>query len=378
MSEKRKIVIDDAIPFAKSMFSPLGEVVLMPGRAIDAACVADADALIVRSRTQVNAKLLENSTVSFVGSSVVGLDHIDQAWLKARRIAFYSAQGCNANSVAEFVITALLELAEDKDFDLSQKTLGIVGVGQVGRRVCEKATALGMTCLVNDPPKVKQHPELAPHFVALDTCLQADIITFHTPLTLEGEFATHHLLSAERLAQIRPDQVIVNAARGGIIDEDAWSQTPTLANLIDCWENEPFIHKALYKTAYLATPHIAGHSLDAKIAGGEMVYHALCQHWRVTPKTHWQTLLPADPEPITLAKQGRLQSKLFDALKTTHNPRNDDLAIRRDDLQQLYQEYELYRRNYPVHREWPAHRFMASDDDALNNLLISLGFKRTS
>ncbi|MDG6779056.1 4-phosphoerythronate dehydrogenase [Thiomicrorhabdus sp. zzn3] len=370
----KKIVIDDAVPYAESMFSPLGEVVLIPGRNITPDSVRNADALIVRSRTQVNQALLENSAISFVGSTVVGLDHIDQAWLKQNNIHFYSAQGCNANSVAEFVITSLLELAEDKGFDLSQKTLGIIGVGHVGSLVHHKAEQLGIQCLLNDPPKVERHPEMADQYVSLDQALQADIITVHTPLTQTGKHPTHHLISAEKLQQIRPQQILVNAARGGIIDEQAWINTQTLANIIDCWENEPFINPQLYSLAYLATPHIAGHSLDAKVDGGRMVYEQLCRFWDEPITDNWQQQLPPPPEPITPPLNSSVQTRLFNTLIQTHNPRVDDRAIRDAEIENLYNKYESYRRNYPIYYEWKRHKFYKTGDKKFNNLLISLGF----
>jgi len=281
--DARTIIIDDAVPYAHEMFGHLGQVILLPGSEINANAVKSADALIVRSRTQVNHALLAESQVRFVGSTVVGLDHIDQAYLASRDITFYSAQGCNANSVAEFIITAIVELAEHFNFQIKDKTLGIIGVGHVGSLVHKKATALGMTCLLNDPPRALMQ-ETSPHnkqkalaFVDLETCLTADIITVHTPLTKTGQHKTLDLLSAHHLKNIKPSQILINAARGGIINEAAWTSTQTQANIIDCWENEPAISHALYQTAYLATPHIAGHSLEAKVAGSEMVYHALCQ-----------------------------------------------------------------------------------------------------
>jgi erythronate-4-phosphate dehydrogenase len=371
----RHIIIDDAIPYAEAMFSHLGKITLLPGRDISRQHLMDADALVVRSRTQVNAALLDGTPVKFVGSTVVGLDHIDQPYLHNNGIHFYSAQGCNANSVAEYIMTCLFDLAEHKGFELTEKTLGIIGVGHVGSLVHEKAQKIGMRCLLNDPPRAEPLPENANQFVDLETCLQADILTFHTPLTHDGKYPTHHLLNQAGLAKIRADQIIINAARGGIIDEAAWQATPTLANIIDCWENEPNIDEGLYQTAYLATPHIAGHSLDAKIAGGRMVYEQLCQFWGITPQETWHVHLPTLPPAIILNTEGSLQHQLYNTLKAVYDPRNDDLAIRRKNIEETYKNYELYRRNYPIHREWHQHRFLPSQNTALNNLLISLGFQ---
>ncbi|MDX1352268.1 MAG: 4-phosphoerythronate dehydrogenase [Thiomicrorhabdus sp.] len=373
----KKIIIDDAVPYAQAIFSHLGDVITLPGKAIDAQAVKDADALIVRSRTQVNESLLKDSSVEFVGSTVVGLDHIDQNYLKTNHITFYSAQGCNANSVAEFIITALYQLAEQFNFDLQQKTLGIIGVGNVGSRVYKKAQTLGIKCLLNDPPRLENEPGLVANsdFTDLDSCLKADIITVHTPLTFDGKHPTHQLISAEKLQHIKPNQILINAARGGIINEQAWVNTPTLCNIIDCWENEPNINEALYKKALLATPHIAGHSLDAKIAGSVMVYEQLCQHWGQTQQHDWQNTLPKPPQPITLGIEPTLQATLNNLFKLTHNIRQDDLAIRSNNIAEVHNKYENYRRNFPIYREWHQHTVNKTQQPKLNNLLKSLGFK---
>ncbi|VAW45875.1 Erythronate-4-phosphate dehydrogenase [hydrothermal vent metagenome] len=378
MNSPKTLIIDDAIPYAQEIFSHLGRVITVPGKEIQAHTVRHADALIVRSRTQVNQSLLQNSRIQFVGSTVVGLDHIDQRYLQQHNIPFYSAQGCNANSVAEFIIATLLDLAEHFQFNLFKKTLGIIGVGHVGKLVHQKATALGLTCLLNDPPRARFEKDKGGeknNFVSLEACLTADIITFHTPLTTKGEDATLDLLSAERLKAIQPHQILINAARGGIINESAWQHTPTLANVIDCWENEPNISPPLYQTAYLATPHIAGHSLDAKVAGSSMVYHALCKAWNKPPQTDWQQNLPPLPPVIQLEKKESHQATLHALFKQTHNIQHDDQAIRADNIQQVHQKYEHYRRNYPIYREWHCHTIKTQNDPAHSKLLKALNFR---
>ena len=296
--------------------------------------------------------------------------------VKTNAIEFYSAQGCNANSVAEFVISALYDLAETKQFDLSQKTLGIIGVGHVGSLVYEKASILGITCLLNDPPRQRKHAleNQQDSFVDLDTCLKADIITFHTPLTRSGEDATFNLLSAERLAKIQPHQILINAARGGIINEAAWCQTKTLANVIDCWENEPNIAESLYKCAYLATPHIAGHSLEAKVAGSEMVYQALCDFWKTPTQQAWKKNLPSAPPEIVISEKGSDQAILNSIFKQTHDSHQDDAAIRANSMTEIHNKYEFYRRNFPVYREWKCHSVRETNHENINKLLRTLGF----
>jgi len=374
-NQPKTLVVDDAIPYAQAIFSHLGQVVLRPGRQICQQDLQHADALIVRSRTQVNAELLDNTQVSFVGSTVVGLDHIDQPYLKQKGIAFYSAQGCNANSVAEYIMTNLVNLVYQKQFSLSTKTLAIIGVGHVGQRVAQKAQALGMTCLLNDPPRQRQTGDN--QFVDLETALTADIITVHTPLTTEreaGEEATLDLISAARLKQITPNQILINAARGGVINEAQWCQTPTLANIIDCWENEPNISRQLYQVAAIATPHIAGHSLDAKIAGSEMVYQALCHDWQTTPSQVWRAHLPDTPGPIETNVTGHLETDLYRLLKHCYRPDEDDAALRKVTSETFEDQYESYRRQYPIRREWHQHPIISTPSAQFNHQPERLGF----
>lgn len=380
----KKIVIDDAVPYAKEMFASLGEVVCLPGKDIDAQAVKYADALIIRSRTQINHELLSESQVQFIGSTVVGLDHIDFDYLANTEIKFYSAQGCNANSVAEYVINCLVALAEQQQFQLAEKSLAIIGVGQVGKRLQAKAAALGMSVLLNDPPRQEQEPENQSVFCSLETALEADIISLHTPLTTSGGHPTAKLLNTERLKGLRSDQILINAARGGIVDETAWSRTKLQAKLIDCWQNEPNIAADLYYAADLATPHIAGHSLDAKIAGSEMAYQALCQFWQQPTQNAWQAHLPERPKTIEIAPKNHInkidtseynwQSQLNQVLQACYQPWQDDLAIRSTDIEQVQAQFEYYRRHYPIYREWHQQTVTSTQDQNLNKLLIKLGF----
>ena len=370
---KNQIIIDDAVPYPQALFGHLGQVECLPGREINAERVKNADALIVRSRTQVNAELLSGSHVQFVGSTVVGLDHIDQAWLAQQGIRFYSAQGCNANSVAEYIMAALFYLVETQGLDLSSKTIGIIGVGHVGRLVAEKAQALGLNCLLNDPPRAAL--EGASGFVSLDQVLtQADIITVHTPLTQDGDYPTRHLLNADNLALLRPNTVLINAARGGIIDEQAWLSTPTFANIIDCWEHEPTINAELYRHATLATPHIAGHSLEAKTNGSVMVYQQLCQFWGIEMQQKWQTHCPPAPAPLHAPAQQPTAQAIAQVIKQAYDIQHDDHAIRQADISQVHAQFETYRRQYPIRREWALHRLPLTPDSTLNHHLQQLGF----
>ena len=330
-------MIDDAVWGFDQIFSEFGEVVTLPGRQISNESLQDCDALIVRSRTRVDEELLRNSKIQFVGSTVAGLDHIDQPYLEDNAITLSSAQGCNSNAVAEYVISAIANLSHDYNFKLSDRTLGIIGVGNVGRRLDFKAKQLGIKTLLNDPPR--ESAEGSEHFVSLEEALGADIVTFHTPLTFSGIYSTHNLLNSHNFNHIKKDAIIINAARGGIINELIWEITPTKANIIDCWENEPNINPTLQKSAYWATPHIAGHSIDAKFMGSFMIYKDLCKYIKKPLNDNIEHLI--NPELRIIR-----ENNLHETLNSIYSFQADDKAI------QDISNFEDYRRNYPERYEW--------------------------
>ncbi|MDP6103246.1 MAG: 4-phosphoerythronate dehydrogenase [Gammaproteobacteria bacterium] len=332
-----KLVIDDACFAYESIFSEFGEVRAIPGRDINKKSIKDADVLIVRSRTKVDKELLDGSSIKFVGSTVAGLDHIDQRYLKENNVAFFSAQGCNSMAVAEFVICACVNLAEDFNFKLKNKTLGIIGVGNVGSRLAKKAENMGIRTFLNDPPR--QERENLPHFVDLNTALNADIVTFHTPLTKNGKHKTYHLLNENNFSCINDKTILFNAARGGVIDENIWQKNKTLANVIDCWENEPKINSVLQNSAYWATPHIAGHSIDAKFMGSYMIYEKLCSFLNKDPDKSVNSLVSTKTMVIN-------KNSLKEVLNTIYPFSQDSYAIK--DIN----NFEDYRRNYPERYQW--------------------------
>lgn len=332
-----KLIIDDACYDYHKIFGSFGEITAIAGREINANTVRNSDILIVRSRTQVNAKLLQGSKIKFVGSTVAGLEHIDLAYLKANNIVFFSAQGCNAMAVAEFVICGIVNLANELNFDYRTKTLGIIGVGNVGSRLKAKADLMGIKTLLNDPFRQTQHNLY--NFVELKAALSADIVTFHTPLTFDGDHPTYHLLNKSNFHYINKNTILFNAARGSIIDEKIWQNTQTKANIIDCWENEPHINQTLKNTAYWATPHIAGHSIDAKFMGSFMVYQALCSFMNKPQDKLIKNIITSDALKIQ-------KNTLKDTLNAIYNFQKDVTAI--DNIN----NFENYRRNYPIRYEW--------------------------
>ena len=332
-----KLMIDDAVWGYKDIFSEFGEITSLPGRSINRESLLDCEILIVRSRTKVNEQLLDGTKVRFVGSTVAGLDHIDENYLHENGILLVSAQGCNANAVAEYVISAISNLANEYSFDLSTKTLGIIGVGNVGTRLDFKAKQLGITTLLNDP--IRQINEGKNKFVDLDIALSADIVTFHTPLTFSGGHPTHNLLGSHNFDLIKEDAILINAARGGIIDESLWTVTKTKENIIDCWEDEPNINSKLKSNAYWATPHIAGHSIDAKFMGSFMIYKELCRFKKVPFNNEIESLINPEIRAIN-------ESSLHETLNSIYSF-FDDHEVLKDSS-----KFEDYRRHYPERFEW--------------------------
>ncbi len=347
-----KIVADPNIPFVREAFGPLGEISLVPGRQITSSHVQDAELLLVRSVTPVNAALLDGSQVKFVATATIGFDHIDREYLAARKIGFASAAGSNANSVAEYIVAALLELAARGKFRLRDKTLGVIGVGNVGRRVVQYAQALGMRVLANDPPR--QRAEDLPDFVGLDRVLaEADIITLHVPLTKTGADKTFHLFDKERLNELeirRP--ILLNSSRGAVIDNAALAKAINGAWVsgvgLDVWENEPNISPELLEIVDLATPHIAGYSFDGKVNGTRMIYEAACRFFGITPG--WQPTLPAPPVPRIEVSVGRGEQDdevLRRVVRQVYDITADDQRLRMD-----VRQFDKLRAEYPIRREF--------------------------
>ena len=280
-----QFVIDENIPFAREGFSHLGSVTLVPGRDITREAIRKAHALIVRSVTRVDATLLADTDVRFVGTATTGIEHIDREYLAARNIGFAAALGCNANAVAEYVLTALLVTAHARGLVLDGKTLGIIGVGRIGSLVAAKAPALGLRTLLHDPPLARATGDR--QYRPLAEILQADFVTLHVPLTFGGPDATVHLIGAEELARMAPSSILLNTARGEVVDNATLCEAligGTIGGAVmDVWEREPAIDWNLLNHVTVGTPHIAGYSSDGKIKGTVMVYQACCRFLGIEP-----------------------------------------------------------------------------------------------
>lgn len=308
-----RLVADRVIAEAATAFGGLGEVVLADGRAIDRALVADCDVLLVRSVTRVDAALLAGSRVRFVGTATAGTDHIDTAWLEGQGIAFAAAPGCNARPVGEYVLACVLAHAQASGRDPATLTAAIVGCGHAGGWAARLLEGLGLRCLRNDPPRALREPGFLPLAEALAA---ADVVSLHVPLTLDGPFPTQGLLGAAELAALKPGALLINAARGGVVDEAAWIAALRAGRLqaaVDCWADEPAIAPELLRLAAIATPHVAGHSVDARLRATAQLCAALLA-WLAAEENGapaWQPPETALPAPRALDADDPVAAAVF-------------------------------------------------------------------
>lgn len=388
MADRLKIVADENIPLAADAFGSLGMVQTLPGRAIQPACLRDADVLLVRSITQVNEALLADSSVKFVATATIGTDHIDEPYLSARGIGFASAPGSNSNSVAEYVTAALLHWADRREVRLAGRTLGVVGVGHVGSKVVAKARALGMNVLCNDPPlkRTGRHDD----YVELDELVRAaDAITFHVPLETGSEDPTMHLIDASLLERMKDQALLINSSRGGVHDTAALlaaqdgrrsEDRPPIDLVLDVWEDEPNIDLALLDETMLATPHIAGYSLDGKLAGTMMIYRAACAFFNQPATWTLPADIPGPSHPVIEIETAGLGEQDIIALAVGHayDIEWDNAALRMigekpPEKQGAY--FDGLRKHYPVRREFPAGRIrLTPPHPAAATRLKALGF----
>ncbi len=302
-SSTLRILADENIPLAREAFGTLGAVRLVPGRQITPEAAREADVLLVRSVTRVDAALVEGSPLRFVGSATIGTDHVDLDALRACGIAFAHAPGSNAESVVEYVLAALLRLAARRGETLRQKSVGVVGCGAIGGRLATRLTAFGTRVLKNDPPLAERATQAgAPHdFVAWSEVLaEADVVTLHMPLTHTGSHATHHLFDKTTLNRLKPGAWLVNTARGAVVSNEALKEMLQEGRLdavvLDVWEHEPTPDPDLLRRVALATPHVAGYSYDGKVEGTRMLYHALIRHLDLQPIWDADAALALDPD----------------------------------------------------------------------------------
>ncbi len=380
-----KFIIDDKIPFIRGVFEPFGDVVYLPGAAIVKKDLLDADCLLVRTRTHCDRDLLEGTPVKFIATATIGFDHIDTGWCETNGIAWTNSPGCNSGSVAQYITAALLEIADRLGFDLKDKTIGIIGAGNVGKKVERIARLLGMTVLVNDPPRERDEgPE---HFTSLPVLLQnSDIVTLHVPLNREGEDKTFHMVGRQFLKDLKPGATLINSSRGEVVNEAEvvrvfreFSQLGELKKpgllVIDVWENEPEINRELLDLAAIATPHIAGYSQDGKHNATRMITDATCNFFGLTGDAETLNIEPLSCENLTLKPTSSHQSLItcHSIVRATYNILADDLLLRESP-----ETFEKQRNNYPIRREFSAYTIDPFPEGEIGQILKGLRFKNAN
>jgi len=369
-----KILVDENMPYARELFSRTGEVVAVPGRPLPVAELADAQGLMVRSVTQVNEALLSGTPVKFVGTATAGTDHVDEAGLQRAGVAFSAAPGCNAIAVVEYVFSALLLLAERDGFQLRDRTVGIVGVGNVGGRLQKRLEAWGIRTLLCDPPRADRGDE--GEFLSLDAvAAQADILTFHTPLFKEGPYRSWHLANAALLMGLKPNTILINACRGAVVDNAALLEVLNMRHdlsvVLDVWEPEPDLSLALLDKVDIATPHIAGYTLEGKARGTTQVFEAWCDFIGQPQQVPLSTLLPV-PEFSEVTLNGPLDQPTLKRLAhLVYDVRRDDAPLRK--VAAKPGEFDRLRKQYQERREWSSLQ-VNCDDAATAGMLNQLGF----
>nr|WP_086938173.1 4-phosphoerythronate dehydrogenase [Thaumasiovibrio occultus] len=378
-----KILIDENMPYAVELFSQLGEVIAKPGRNLSADDLVGIDALMVRSVTKVNAGLLEKADkLAFVGTATAGIDHIDTELLGEKGIAFYGAAGCNKVGVAEYVISSLLVLAQQQGFSIFERKVGIIGAGNVGTYLAKCLEALGIAYQLNDP--LLEEAGAPRQFTPLDTLLnECDVISLHTPLTKNGPHPTYHLIDQARLAAMPDSTILINAARGPVVDNQALLEklirSPAFSAILDVFEHEPVVDMALLPYLSFATPHIAGYGLEGKARGTTMVFNVFAEHCGSDRRADPQALLPQAPISRVQLGQALDQANLQALVQLIYDVRRDDHQFRRTMAQnsaseaQMASAFDQLRKNYWDRREYSAITVAADPAFGVESL-ANLGF----
>jgi len=378
MSKRIKIIADDKIPFLKGVLEPFAEIEYYPGKEITKDKVINADALIIRTRTKCNADLLEGTNIKFIATATIGIDHIDTNYCDKNNIKWTNAPGCNSSSVMQYVTSALLTLAEKENFILADKTIGIIGVGNVGSKIQKVADILGMKVLLNDPPRARVGGD--EQFCDLNKIKEeADIITFHVPLITEGEDKTFHIADEKFFNELRKEPIIINSSRGEVIKtsaiKSAVKNNKVKNVVIDVWEDEPDIDLELLDLVDFGTPHIAGYSTDGKVNGTTVCVNKINRFFNLGLKENWI------PENIPNAENGNKiyldcnskteQEILNEAVRQTYSITDDDKILRNSP-----ETFEKQRGDYRIRREFDNYFIQpANCNSKVVKKLKKLGFK---
>ncbi len=369
-----KTVAAETVFLGREAFETLGDVEVIADRQIRPEHLKDADALIIRSKTNVTPGLLAGSGVRFVGTATAGFEHMDVHWLDKQEVGWTAAPGCNADSVADYITAALLYSHTYAGVGIDQKTLGIIGVGQVGSRVAKRAEALGLRVLLNDPPRAAR--EGGNRFQWLETVLsESDLVTLHVPLTSEKPWPTRRMADCRFFEQMKRGSVFINAARGKVLDNDALLHAKKNGIIshavLDVWDPEPQIRPDVLAAATIGTPHIAGHSLEGKLNGTVQVYREACRFFETVPAWDPAALLPAPSVPhLTIDSRGKSDLEvLAEAVAAVYDISADCMS------QQDIEQFDRLRATYGVRREFINTAVSLTEDrPGLNIRLVQAGF----
>lgn len=364
-----KIVIDAHIPYLRGILDAYANVEYVPAENINNSAIRNADVLIIRTPTKCTPALLEGSCCKFIMTASIGIDHIDTDYCNKNGISWKNAPGCNAYSVAQYVLATLLLYCNSKQLNPCDLTVGVVGVGNVGKAVCDYLSKVGFKLLLNDPPRAEKEGEEG--FVSLNEIAQlCDVVTLHTPLIKSGKYPTYHLADSNFFEKLERKPFFINSARGGVTDDKALLNAKQSGKIcdfaIDTWENEPRgIYTPLIDEAFIATSHIAGYSDDGKYNGSRT---SIAEVGRFLKRDIEFNMQPAVPDN-NLIDLSRSENPILDAVLHTYNPVDDFKRLRADAT-----KFEQLRVEYPFRREFGAYKIKGVKNDDLEKL-ISLGFK---
>lgn len=356
-----KIIADKNIPFLKGVAEEFGDVEYLAGSEFTNELIKDAEVLIIRTVAKMDEQMLHNTSVKLICTATIGYDHIDTAYCEANGILWKNAPGCNSSSVQQYITSALLLMADKKGLNLSGTTIGIVGVGNVGKKVARACEALGMRVLLNDP--IREKEENSCDFVSIDVIKEeADIITFHTPLTKDGIYKTYHLADDNFFASLAKKPIVINSARGAIVDTEAIKsaiRTNKISGaVIDCWEKEPDIDLEYMEMVDIATPHIAGYSADGKANATRMSLETIARFYDLDRKPIDYINPPAPTESIIDLNKFDSSKRFVSAMLTTYNPMTDFEA-----LKSMPTTFKNLRNEYPLRREYLAYTVLNATED---------------
>ena len=371
-----KIIADDKIPFLKGVMEPYVDIIYLSGAKTTADDVKDADAIFTRTRTKCNESMLKGSSVKLIATATIGYDHIDTDYCDASGIRWLNAPGCNSWSVQQYITTAIATLACKRNLKLSELTLGVIGIGNVGSKVARAAEALGMRVLLNDPPRADK--EGATAFTDLDTLLsESDIVTCHTPLTKDAPYPTYHLASDDFFGKMKNGAVFINTSRGEVTDTEALKRaikTKLSDYILDVWEGEPVLDASLLEGAFIGTPHIAGYSSDGKANGTAACVHEFCSFFGLDILKNWYPeSIPPPPVPTTFSLDGAGKSDeqiIYEAVTHTY-PILEDSAR----LKNSMSTFEEQRGGYWIRREFKNFTVnLKNVTSTVSNALKNIGF----